>query len=169
MGVIMHTRISLLMTIALLLGACSTPKVPVYDGDQHVQQCTSLLGQALYPPPLSPNILVDRTAQLKAARHDFDEAPWSLENTIWLGRRQGYLGRFDLAVITYTQGLDRHPRNAKLLRRRGHRYITLREFDKAIADLELAAERTGGSPDDVEPDGQPNAEYTPASTLQTNI
>jgi hypothetical protein len=45
----------------------------------------------------------------------------------------------------------------------------VREFDPAIADLERAASLIAGKPDDVEPDGQPNARNIPTSTLHTNI
>ncbi len=56
-----------------------------------------------------------------------------------------------------------------MYRHRGHRLITVREFDAAIADLELAAALVRGKPDEVEPDGMPNAYGIPTSTLQSNI
>ena len=45
----------------------------------------------------------------------------------------------------------------------------MREFDKAIADLARAATLAKDRPDEVEPDGQPNAKGIPTSTLKTNI
>jgi hypothetical protein len=42
-------------------------------------------------------------------------------------------------------------------RHRGHRYITLRCFDAAIADLEQASKLIKGKPGEIEPDGLPNA------------
>jgi tetratricopeptide (TPR) repeat protein len=54
-------------------------------------------------------------------------------------------------------------------RHRGHRFITTRQFDRAIADLTTAASLIAGKPDEVEPDGQPNARNIPTSTLQSNI
>jgi tetratricopeptide (TPR) repeat protein len=56
-----------------------------------------------------------------------------------------------------------------MYRHRGHRYITVREFDRAVADLEDAALLITGKPDQVEPDGLPNARNIPTSTLQSNI
>jgi tetratricopeptide (TPR) repeat protein len=56
-----------------------------------------------------------------------------------------------------------------MYRHRGHRYITLRQFDNAIADLQHAADLTRGQRDEVEPDGAPNAYNIPTSTLQSNI
>jgi tetratricopeptide (TPR) repeat protein len=56
-----------------------------------------------------------------------------------------------------------------MYRHRGHRHITVREFDRAIADLEHAARLVEGRPDEMEPDGMPNRHDLPTSTLQTNI
>jgi hypothetical protein len=42
-------------------------------------------------------------------------------------------------------------------------------LDKAVADLERAAEMIAGKPDEIEPDGMPNAKNIPLSTLHTNI
>ena len=47
--------------------------------------------------------------------------------------------------------------------------ITLRCFDAAIADLEQASKLIKGKPDEIEPDGLPNARNIPTSTLQSNI
>ena len=56
-----------------------------------------------------------------------------------------------------------------MYRHRGHRYISTRQFDRAIADFERAADLFDGTPDEVEPDGQPNAAGIPTSTLQSNV
>jgi len=39
------------------------------------------------------------------------------------------------AVVTFTKGLEAHPNNALLYRWRGHRHLSLREFDAALADF----------------------------------
>ncbi|HET9830733.1 MAG TPA: tetratricopeptide repeat protein, partial [Vicinamibacterales bacterium] len=39
------------------------------------------------------------------------------------------------AIATFTRGLEIEPNNALLLRWRGHRYLSVREFDRAYADL----------------------------------
>jgi hypothetical protein len=56
-----------------------------------------------------------------------------------------------------------------MYRHRGHRYISVRELDNAIADLEKATQLVAGKPDEVEPDGQPNAANRPIGTLHSNI
>jgi hypothetical protein len=88
---------------------------------------------------------------------------------IWYGRRTAYLGQYHEAIEIFTDGARMYPQDARMLRHRGHRWITLRQFDKAIADLTRAAELIRGKPDQVEPDGLPNARNIPTSTLQSNI
>ena len=45
----------------------------------------------------------------------------------------------------------------------------MREFDNAIGDLERADALVAGAPDQIEPDGQPNARNIPLTTLHSNI
>ena len=54
---------------------------------------------------------------------------------IWLGRRNAYLGNYKDAIGIYTEGIQKYPNDARFYRHRGHRLITLRCFDDAIADL----------------------------------
>jgi tetratricopeptide (TPR) repeat protein len=109
-------------------------------------------------------------AELEAARDLHETDPASEENLIWLGRRLAYLGRYDEAIDVYTRGLALWPDSHRLLRHRGHRYITTRRFDLAEADLERASElvRERAIPDEVEPDGRPNAAGIPRSTTNSN-
>ena len=107
--------------------------------------------------------------QLAAARARYEANPNDPDAIIWFGRRLAYPGRFSEAIEVYTKGIKKFPRDARLYRHRGHRYITLRKFALAIADLRKAAALTKGKPDEVEPDGQPNARNIPTSTLQFNI
>lgn len=106
---------------------------------------------------------------LKEAQARYDANPKDAEAIIWLGRRLAYLGRFKEAIDTYTKGIALHPSDARLYRHRGHRHVTLRQFDLAIRDLRKASELVKGKPDEIEPDGQPNARNIPTSTLQFNI
>ena len=108
-------------------------------------------------------------ADLARAKADYDRDPSNADNAIWLGRRLAYLGRFPEAIDAFTQGIARHPDDARLYRHRGHRYITTRRFDLAIADLTKASRLIAGKKDEVEPDGAPNKAGIPRSTLQSNI
>ena len=107
--------------------------------------------------------------QLAEAEAALKAAPDSADPLIWVGRRQAYLGRYGAAIATFTRGIERFPADARFYRHRGHRYLTTRQLAKAVADFERAVELTRGKPDQVEPDGQPNARNVPTSTLQTNI
>ncbi|MEW6322897.1 MAG: tetratricopeptide repeat protein, partial [Acidobacteriota bacterium] len=108
-------------------------------------------------------------ADLAQAEKDLAAKPNDAEAIIWVGRRLGYLWRYQDAVAMFSKGIALHPDNPRLYRHRGHRYITLRQFDRAIADLEKAVSLIKGTPDEVEPDGAPNPSGTPRSTLHFNI
>lgn len=161
-------RGSLLVALSLLgcLTGCGGPRRQ--DAAVSVQ-AISLLGDTLRAPVLPDSIRVERERQLAEARAAADREPNNPDALIWVGRRLAYLGRYREAVDAFTAGMAQFPADARFYRHRGHRYITLRQFDLAIRDLERAAELIAGRPDEVEPDGQPNARNIPTSTLQSNI
>lgn len=122
--------------------------------------------------PLVPMELANRAeleANLKKAEDDLAASPDSPDALIWVGRRQGYLWRYTDAIATFSKGIERFPEDARFYRHRGHRNITVRNFDGAIADFEKAVTLIKGKPDEIEPDGAPNAAGKPRSTLQHNI
>lgn len=119
-------------------------------------------------PQLSNAAELDYSRALELAAQNAVTDP-SADNLIWYARRKGYLGRYKDAVDALTISLERFPKDARIYRHRGHRLITLRCFDDAIRDLEMAAALTKGKADEVEPDGMPNAKNIPTSTLQSNI
>ena len=132
-------------------------------------EATSLLGRPLYAAEQPAEIRAKNEANLAAAKADYEKNPASADAAIWVGRRTAYLGRFREAIDVYSAAIAKHPSEPRLLRHRGHRYISVREFDKAIADLSKAASLVANRPDEVEPDGQPNSRGIPTSTLKTNI
>ena len=121
------------------------------------------------PPPISPEAKLKMEKQLREAEAHYRDNPNSPDAIIWLGRRQAYLGQFITAINTFTDGIARFPTDARFYRHRGHRQITLRHFDLAIADLKKASQLIKGKPDQIEPDGQPNERNIPTSTLHFNI
>lgn len=130
--------------------------------------------QSIGGKPLVPMTLPDAErarleANLKTAEEALAKAPDSADALIWVGRRQGYLWRYRDAITTFTKGIDRFPTDARFYRHRGHRYITVRNFDGAAADFEKAVSLIAGKKDEIEPDGAPNAAGVPRSTLQFNI
>lgn len=108
------------------------------------------------------------TKKLVKAKADYDKDQ-SADHLIWLGRRTAYLGNYEDAIEIYSKGIDQFPKDARFYRHRGHRYISSRCFDLAIKDFKKAARLTRGKPNEVEPDGLPNALGIPTSTLQGNI
>lgn len=107
--------------------------------------------------------------QLAEAQQLVTADPSNPDHLIWLGRRLAYLGRYHDAIDVFTNGYRQHPLDARFLRHRGHRWITLRCLDSAVRDLQKAAALVRGQADMTEPDGMPNDRNIPTSTLQSNI
>ena len=131
-------------------------------------EATSLLGKPLYRPAVPDATRAKLEADVAAA-FDLAKREPSAEAIIWLGRRTAYLGKFREAIEVYAGGLRLYPEDPRIYRHRGHRYITVRQLDLAIEDLQRAVSLIKGKPDEVEPDGQPNARGVPTSTLHSNI
>jgi len=125
----------------------------------------SLLGVEYFAPE-EANPKLDNN--LEVARKNFGADP-SEENYIWLGRRTAYLSRYNEAIEIFNQGIEKFPDSYRLYRHRGHRYISQRKFDAAIADLKKASELMQGAPIEIEPDGQPNKLNKPLSSTQFNV
>src|SRR2546427_4489857 len=61
--------------------------------------------------------------------------PRSVERIVQLGIAQSGARQFREAIQTFTRGLTIAPNDAVLYRWRGHRYLSVREFDRALDDL----------------------------------
>lgn len=158
-----YTLIVLFFFLALINSCRNTspdlsllPEVPVGA------QAISLGGEPLYPAEPSPAFI----ESYEAAKSADLSIP---ENLIWYGRWTAYIGDYRRAILIFTEGIEKFPEDARFYRHRGHRYITIREFDRAIADFEKAALLVKDKPDETEPDGMPNAFNIPVSTLKSNI
>jgi len=136
---------------------------PVYSQNENCEMKTFPL------PVMSDSIKRVSEINLRSAEKKYRNDSTIDDHIIWYGRRLAYLGYYQAAIEIYSKGIQLHPQNARFYRHRGHRYITLRCFDKAIEDLKKAAELVKGQVDEIEPDGIPNALNIPLSTLQTNI
>jgi tetratricopeptide (TPR) repeat protein len=141
-----------LASIAAVAARAGTPSTGV----------TSLLGETLTVQLPAPEDAARMEAQLAEARAAWEKNPGDADALIWVGRRTAYLGRYREAIEIFSDGISRHPADARLLRHRGHRYLTVREIEKAV---ELMA----GRPDEIEPDGLPNARNVPTGTLHSNV
>ena len=118
---------------------------------------------------LPPDVQRERENLMLAARNSYQALPDSPDALIWYGRRLAYLGRFQEAIDIFSEGIRKFPDDARIYRHRGHRFITTRQFDAAIEDLKKADALERGKPDQIEPDGLPNARNIPTTTLQSNI
>ncbi|MAC69188.1 MAG: hypothetical protein CMP84_03120 [Gammaproteobacteria bacterium] len=128
-------------------------------------QALSLEGEALYAADPSAGTV----ANLEAATADYEADPSDAGNLIWLGRHTAYAGDYRRAIKIFSEGVDKFPEDPRFYRHRGHRYISIREFDRAIADFERAAELMQGFEVAVEPDGLPNVQNIPLTTTQGNV
>ena len=131
-------------------------------------QAISLLGDSLKIPQRSESQLGSLMSNLNEAKANFEAEPSEM-NYIWLGRRYAYLSDYLKAIEVFTEGLEKYPNSHKLFRHRGHRYVSLRQFDKAIQDFKKAHELMPKNVMDIEPDGAPNKLNIPLSNTQFNI
>ncbi|HWN88457.1 MAG TPA: tetratricopeptide repeat protein [Chitinophagaceae bacterium] len=123
-----------------------------------------------YPAPaITDSLKKVFEANLRSAEKKYKADSLNDEQIIWYGRRLAYLGNYNEAIAIFTKGINLHPGNARFYRHRAHRYITLRCYDNAIADLKKAIDLIKDQIDEIEEDGIPNARNFPTSTLHTNI
>lgn len=155
-------RCFLLLTAVLTGCATNSPQY------KEVHEATSLLGAPL--PRLEPSEEGSShyEAELEAARERYAESGSELD-AIWVGRHLAYLGRYQDAIDWYSDRLVDFPGSVRLLRHRGHRYLSIRKIDLAESDLSAAARAMRGMPDAIEPDGAPNPFGIPRSTTKTNV
>jgi tetratricopeptide (TPR) repeat protein len=134
---------------------------------QPTPEARSLNGTPLFPIELPNRPKLE--ADLSQAQKDLAAKPSDVDAHIWVGRRLGYLWRYQDAIAAFSKAIALDPSNPRPYRHRGHRYITVRDFDRAIADFEKAASLIKGTADEIEPDGAPNPSGKPRSTLHFNI
>lgn len=156
-------RMACLMVMVVLSTTALAQSSVLPDVPEGVQ-AISLLGEELRAGEPNEKLLEN----LAAARADYERDPDDADNIIWLGRRIGYTQDYRGAIEVFSEGIAKHPGDARMYRHRGHRYISVREFDRAIADLEHAAMLIEDTEDEVEPDGAPNPAGIPVSTLHSN-
>jgi len=145
-------RLTVFLTLLVVAGSMTGRA-----GAADAPQATSLFGQPLYTPAPTPETL----AKYQAAKADYEADPGNADKLIWYGRRAAYAGRFDEAIRIYSEGVRKFPEDARILRHRGHRYITTRQFDKAIADFEKAYALIAGKTPRSE-NGPPSQSPAPA-------
>lgn len=114
--------------------ACSSAGdggAPTDGGGEAEQQAVSLFGEPLYAQVDSTGAIAEADAALAAA-------PGDVEALIAAGRVRRDFWQYRDAIDLYTQVIERAPDDWRAYRYRGHRFISVREFDAAIPDLEAA-------------------------------
>lgn len=162
------SRFSILLFLCLFLMVCSKQEKDSISLPEGVE-AISLLGDSLKSGSSAlPEKLTLRIDSLINEANTKGETSAAL---IWKARLLGYNGEYRKAIDVLTSGLGANNdlKRAEILRHRGHRYISLREFEKAITDFEKAGELIEGTDDIIEQDGLPNALNKPTSSLHTNI
>ena len=135
------------------------------DLSRRMPDAISLSGQPLYSPEPSEEML----RKLSARQDEFEANPEDPDALIWYGRFVAYAGDYNRAIEIFSRGAEQFPRDARMLRHAGHRLISTRKFNEAISILERATELIRGKENEIEPDGAPNAQNIPVSTLHGNI
>ncbi|HWA35856.1 MAG TPA: tetratricopeptide repeat protein [Cyclobacteriaceae bacterium] len=142
--------------IVLLLFAACSKKAELVTDNAPSPQATSFAGKPLFSTPPTAAALAKSDSVINAikAKGDLTE-----DDYVEIGKQLVATARYKEAVDNYTEGLAKSPNSYKLLRNRGHRYITLRQLDKCIADLTKAEELIRNEPDVMEYglDGKPTA------------
>ncbi len=96
-------------------------------------QTHSLFGEPLFA-------MADTSGAIAGADEAFLEAPDDVGLLIAAGRVRRNFFHYRQAIEIYSQAIEMAPEDWRPYRFRGHRHISLREFDKAVADLEKARE-----------------------------
>lgn len=164
-------RLILCLVVCISVCGCETENQQVMQGtaapvdDLPAPNAVSLSGAPLFSPKPSSELL----EKLKRRKKDFDENSGDADALIWYGRFVAYAGNYAQAIEIFNSGAKQFPRDARMLRHAGHRYISIRQFDDAIRVLEQATALIEGKENEIEPDGMPNAQNIPVSTLHGNI
>jgi tetratricopeptide (TPR) repeat protein len=159
-----------LLMMPAFVSAQSTPNAAAADRPTTKKpEAISVDGRELFPPEPAPAAKQRLEANLAATTLDFVKDPDNADNILWLGRRYGYLSRFQEAIAVFSRGVQKFPNDARMLRHRAHRYVSTRQFDKAIVDFEKAATLLKDKPNEPEADGQPNRRPSPSATLKFNV
>lgn len=126
------------LTILFLLPACSASEPDEAPAETTVgaamapgQQAVSLFGEPLFEQE-------DTTGAIAEADAALADAPDDVDRLIEAGRVRRNVWQYRQAMDLYTRAIELAPDDWRAYRYRGHRHISLRQFDRAIRDLETA-------------------------------
>ncbi|MDA8020911.1 MAG: tetratricopeptide repeat protein [Thermoanaerobaculia bacterium] len=160
----------LAVSMVAVLGASAPAPLDASAATAAEPEATSLLGRSLTRPELPAQVIERHQSAIESLRLRLASHPEDADALVWIGRHLGYLGRYHEAVAFFGDGVERFPdQAARFLRHRGHRKISLRQLDGAVADLRDGVAKMAGQTDAVESDGLPNLYNRPTGTLKTNL
>ncbi len=164
--------IFILFFYLLLLTRCapnssSEENLPVHPDIKG--EAISFLGDTLQRPVDDEESLLLKDSLLQEAHEIYLIDSTDLDNILWYGRRLAYLHRYKEAINVFSKGIHLLPNAPELYRHRGHRFITLRRLDDAIADLQYGIDLAQKREIEIEPDGIPNKLEIPLSNLHFNL
>ncbi len=158
-----------LIVMALIFCACPISAQNAEDQKSNGDTKFSLIGTPLRDPDWTSATKARLEKDLEISRAVMAVAPEREDSFIWLGRRLGYLARYQEAIEVFSRGLEKYPDSYKLLRFRGRHLARSREFERAIADYERAAALIENIQDSYEPDGIINARHQYLGSYRANI
>lgn len=158
-----------LLSVDVTNGQTEDRDAALAPAGEKLREGETLIGTPLSEPAFSPELRSELELDLAIARATMELAPHREDSWIWLGRRLGYLGRFEAAVEVFTQGLTQFPESYKLLRFRGRHLARSRQFEAAIGDYTRALKLMEGKQDSFEPDGIINRYNLPLGTYRSNL
>src|SRR5688572_25663821 len=98
-----------LCTILLFVLAACSPSTPA------PKTAPAAKTEPATPPlPITGQVLTEREEALARARAEYEKNPNDAEAIIWLGRRTAYLGRYQEAIEIFSEGIRKHPRDARM-------------------------------------------------------
>ncbi len=128
------------------------------ESQDHLPQAQSLAGKELYSPPVDVKVV----QKCDSIIHRIHSKPvLSEDDYIEIGKQLVTKAKYEETVGNFSEGLVRFPNSFKLLRYRGHRYLTLRKLDLVVKDLLKARELIKSQPDvwEVDAKGKPTDTY----------
>ena len=136
----------LYLILSIFLISCSN-KTEQAATSEPTLEAVSFSGNALYSKPAAPKALAKSDSIIAAIR---SKGELTEDDYVEMGKQLVGTARYKKAVDVYSEGLRIFPNSYKLLRNRGHRYITLRQLENSIADLTKAEELIRTEPDVME-------------------
>jgi tetratricopeptide (TPR) repeat protein len=121
------------------------------NGQDQTPQAQSLSGKPLFSPPVDVKIAhkCDSIISVIKSKPNLSE-----DDFIEIGKQMVAKGNYKEAVVNFSEGLAQFPNSFKLLRYRGHRYLTLRKLDLVVKDLLKARALIKSQPDVWEVDAK---------------